>query len=356
MKKIYFLALSLIGLLASCTNDDVEVYEDNTIIDVDVTVSLSEFFSGYNYNDTKHDIRVSEDYRTFHSEGGGYIHVRTLFYDANGVLVDSLVWYTENTNPVKKTIKMAKGTYTVISMLSFASKNNGDQDSWFWALKDRKNLASVVAYPQLRMSKWSIMSCEAKPLTVVREKKNEIHLTPTPVGSLGYLFFENFQYKNEATRGTVADNGIRELSVFAREIADGYRLNPNADEKYVYRNDAGADSWYYLSSNLEPQDFDRTWTFFKTNLYSYYYILSPKETLCFGYVLDGESTFHAYGENFYNIESGKVYLSYWDYFQVGNPYFGIADNSHWHSYSSSAREAVFGSSEEFNLVPWEEYK
>ena len=356
MKKTYFVALSIVALFASCTNDDIPVYEDNRVNEVNVTVSLSKFYSDYNYNDTRHDIKVSEDYRTFHSDGGGYIHVRTLFYNANGELVDSLTTYTENINPVNSTIKLAPGSYTVVSMLSFATKKTGKQNTWYWKLKDRKHLSSAVAVPEGRFSKWSIMSYESKPLVVTAGSKKSVSLTPVPVGSLGYLFFENFQYKNEATRGTVADNGIRQLTVYAREIADGYRLNPNAEEKYVYRNDAGANYWYYLSSNLEPQDFDRTWTFFKTNLYSYYYMLSPKEKLCFGYVLDGESTFHSYGENFYNIESGKVYLSYWDYFQVGNPYFGIADNNHWHSYSSSAREAVSRSSEEFNLVPWEEYK
>lgn len=342
MKKIYFATLLLVAFFSSCTNDDIDVVEDGRVNLVNVSVSLSKLFSTYNYNDTKHGITVSEDYRTFHSESGGYIHVRTMFYDANGVLVDSLVSYSANTNTVNSTIKLAPGNYTVVSMLSFAGDDTGERNTWFWSLKDRENLSTAVAMPTTpadRFSKWCIMSYEAKKLTVIEGNANTISLTPSPVGTVCYMFLQNFQYLNEATYGTVADNGIRELAVYSREIADGYRLNPRASEKYVYRDDSG-DMWYYLSGPQRPQSFNKDWTYFKSNLYDYFYILSPIQTLCFGYTLEGESDFHGYGMNTYDIESGKVYLAYWDYFTVGNPYFGVADNNHWHSYSNSAREFI----------------
>ena len=77
-----------------------------------------------------------------------------------------------------------------------------------------------------------------------------------------------------------------------------------------------------------------------TNLYGYFYILAPDFNLCFGYVLNGQNTFSMFGKQDCNIQYGKTYLAYWDYFQVGNPYFGIADNNHWNDYSSSsAKEA-----------------
>ena len=73
------------------------------------------------------------------------------------------------------------------------------------------------------------------------------------------------------------------------------------------------------------------------NLYAYCYILAPQFNLEFGYTLQGETSFHGYGETTYTQTPGSVILAYWDYFQVGNPYFGPADNNHWHSYSSSVK-------------------
>ncbi|MBQ5475593.1 MAG: hypothetical protein IIT65_13155, partial [Lachnospiraceae bacterium] len=50
--------------------------------------------------------------------------------------------------------------------------------------------------------------------------------------------------------------------------------------------------------------------------------------------------FNGYGEQTCNITSGKVYLAYWDYFKVGNPYFGIADNNHWNRYETRATRSA----------------
>ena len=65
--------------------------------------------------------------------------------------------------------------------------------------------------------------------------------------------------------------------------------------------------------------------------------MTPNPHVQFGYEIDGDTGFSGYGEGSYNIQSGKTYLAYWDYFNVGNPYFGIADNNHWNTYSSRTR-------------------
>lgn len=54
---------------ASCSNDPIEVV---TTQPVSLTVSLDDFFSSYNFNDTKHNIKVSEDFRVFNSEYNKY--------------------------------------------------------------------------------------------------------------------------------------------------------------------------------------------------------------------------------------------------------------------------------------------
>ena len=333
MKKIIFFAAAMLALLTtSCSNDDIQIDYNTRNTDVNVTVSLSNFFSGYNYNDTRNGISVTEDYRTFNSEFGYYIHVRTMFYNSQGNLVDSLVTFTSTTNAVTKSLKLAEGTYTVISTLNFSESDNADGTLWEWC--DREKLSTTYIEPYSRFSIWAIMSYASQTIQVKEGSATTISMTPAPIGALGYLYFQNFQYKNESTYGTVADNGIRELALYSQNVADGYRLDPGASEKFIYQKATGAGSWYYLSDQLTPARFENSkdYGYFRTNIYSYFYILAPQFNYAFGYELEGDSGFNVGAQSNATISNGKTYLAYWDWFKVGEPYFGIADNNHWNTY------------------------
>lgn len=333
MKKYYFGAIALALMLFTACGDDGD---DNggTLYDTDITVSLNDFYSSYNYNDTRHDINVTDDYRTFHSEHDLYIQTRVLFYNANGVLVDSLIKYSTNLNELNLSKGLPEGRYTVVTTLTFADKTSGDDASWWW-LADKQKLSTAKMNVRNRFSKWCIMSYDASVVNIVSGQKTTIRLNPRPVGALGYIFLQNFQYKSESTYGTVADNGIRALCLYARNVAVSYRLDPSTSNHYIYLDDAGSSSWYFLSDRMEPSDFDSSWTYFKTNLYDYFYILSPNPEIFFGYVPKGASSFTGYGQKNVTIRSGNTYLAYWDYFEVGNPYFGEANNNQWHTYSQA---------------------
>lgn len=342
MKKILFpmLVCAALMLNTSCKNNDIDIDIENDINVVNISVSLSNLYSAYNFNDTKHGIKISDEYRTFNADYGKYIQVRTYIYDNNsGALKDSVVSFQTNTNAVNQTVRLAAGDYTVVSMLSFT---DSDYDP-YWIMKDRNNLSTAAIMCDYRFNKWALMSFASKTITVTEGIGNNVSMSPSPIGALTYLYCQNFQYEDETTYGTLADNGIRELAVYAKTVAIGYKLNPAimGEDKYVYLNDPGSDNWYYLSSQLEPSDFEDSWTFFKTNLYSYFYILAPQSDICFGYMSEGASGFAEkgtqYGKNFQN---GQMYLAYWDWFAAGNPYFDIADNNHWNTYSSVAAKAT----------------
>ena len=340
MKTIKLGALLLSALLfAACGDDDEDSVSQ--VFDVNVSVSLSNFYSSYDYNDTYHDINVTDDYRVFNSEYGFKIQMRTLFYNSNGVLVDSILQNVTNTNTIVASKSLPAGTYTAIATLTFADKSG---EAW-WDLVDKQKIVTAKLVSKNRYTKWCIMSYASEEFTVSGGQSTNVSLNPKPVGSLGYFFLQNFQYKNESYYGTVSDNGIRSLCVFGRNIATGYMLNPKADSRFEYLDDGGSNSWYFLSSYLEPTDFDNSWTFFKSNLYSYFYILSPNPTIEFGYVMKGEDTFVGYGNQRLSLSSGKTYLAYWDYFQVGNPYFGVANNNQWHRYNQDSRVITMGKDE-----------
>lgn len=344
MKRIILAAISVVALLAvSCNNDEITIVKDNKVNDVIVNVSLNNFFSSYNFNDTKHDIKVADAYRVFNSENGDFIQARTMFYDSNGELVDSVVVYSTNTNSVVKSLKLAQGNYKAVTTLLFAYKEKNKYYT-LWTLSGRENLSTAILMCDNRWSMWSIMSYDSKNITVREGETTEIAMIPKPVGALGYLFFQNFQYLNQNSTSSPSDNGIHQLCLYGRNVAKGYRLNPTASERFIYLNDSGANSWYFLSDRLFPSDFDESWTFFKSNLYDYFYILAPQAHVQFGYINDGSSTFSGYGEATYSIVNGQTYLAYWDYFQVGNPYFGIADNNHWHTYNEMTTNPLFTAS------------
>ena len=341
MKKIIFATLALTSLLImSCKNDDIVIDTNNSVNDVNITVSLSNFYQSYNFNDTYHEIEVSEYFRTFYSEYEWEIQTRTLIYDSNGLLIDSLVSYSTNTNAVTNTKKLGDGKYTFVSTLTFAFKNDDGSLESMWDLAENENLTTANLQMYWNQTLWSIMSYEAKEITIVKGQTTDINMQPSPVGALAYMYLENFCCKNEADYPNISDNGIRSLTLYSRNKAVGYKLNPKSTDKYVYLDATGSNDWYFLSSHLVPSDFSEDWTFFQSNLYDYFYILDPNPRIKFGYVLEGEDVFNGYGEQTCNITSGKVYLAYWDYFKVGNPYFGIADNNHWNRYETRATRSA----------------
>lgn len=335
----HYISLALFSmamlLVSSCSNDAIDVEKKDQTYPVSLTVSLNDFFSCYNFNDTKHpSVKIADEYRVFNSEKKKFIQVRTLFYNQeSGELVDSLISYSPNTNAVSESIKLPLGKYCVISTLAFADKESNEY-AW-WDLADKENLATVKMIPYTRYSYWALLSVASKEI-IVTENSEPVNLTPTPIGSLAYIFYENFQYQDEISYGTIADNGIRTLGLYSQKVASAYYLNPNAMVKYDYYEDAGRSRWWFLSDNLEPTNFNESWTFFKSNLYDYCYILAPEFNLTFGYKMQGANGFTSCGMNNYSIQNGKMYLAYWDWFKVGNPYFGPADNNHWNTYTKNS--------------------
>lgn len=331
MKKFYLLVAFIALIFTSCSNDDITIDLDSNVNDVNITVSLSNFYQSYNYNDTYHDIQVSEYFRTFNSEYDWYIQSCTLIYDENGVLVDKLLNISTNTNAITNRLKLAEGKYTFVSTLTFAFKKDDGSYESMWDLKDEGNLTTATLEIYLNQYLWSIMSYDARQVTVSKGQTTNVNMQPSPIGALAYFYLQNFCCQSEADYPNVSDNGIRSLALYCRNKAVGYKLNPNAVDKYVYLDETTTSYWYYLSSKLTPTDFSDDWTFFQSYLYTYFYILDPNPRIQFGYMLEGEDEFTGYGESSYYLTTGKIYLAYWDYFQVGNPYFGLADNNHWNS-------------------------
>ncbi len=338
MKKIFnLLGVAVAVFLTACSNEAIEIETSAGKVKnaVTITVSPSNFTSSYNYVDTKHNTNIADYYRTFHSEYSGLISVRTYFYDRNtGELADSVRRFVETAdNDVVMSADLPVGDYYAVSMICMSY---GDEVP-FWNIADREKLetAKLVQTNKTPSSLWNVLSVSTEKFSVLSDSHMSVSTVPSPVGSIIYYYYQNFQYKNQSTYGTIADNGIRSIAFYTRNKAVAYKLNPQATNRYEYLEDGGANNWYYVK-NSEPTNFDDSWAYFQKDLYGYAYFLAPEASMTFGYTLDGETTFHSYGKATKTFQPGKVHLAYWDYFQVGNPYMGIADNSHWNTYTTKA--------------------
>lgn len=336
MKKILFGLIALsVGFISSCTNDDIEINSTTAPVQDALTISvdLSKFYSGYTFDDTKHNIdQIAEAYRTFNSESEMLIQVRTLIYNkVTEELVDSIVNFVTNTNSVTSSKNLLPGNYYAVTTLSFANKNKTS----YWVLYDKEKISTAKLHPRYRFSKWSILSQSTDEFSVTRSQSARVNTVPAPLGALVYFYLQNFQYADEASYGEVVDNKVRRIALYSKRRADSYNIDPNASSKYNYAEETTSSSWY-IDNAFDPDDFvdedNVAWTYFKTNLYGYCYILEPEQRNIFGYILEGDDSFKGYGEQNTNFTPGTTYLAYWDYFKIGNPYLGVADNNHWNDY------------------------
>ena len=109
--------------------------------------------------------------------------------------------------------------------------------------------------------------------------------------------------------------------------AKTYNLSPKAVSKVNYLNEGTSNQWKALTGAAAGSDG------YIKNTVSYSFLLEPEETLVFGLTRVDETSFTPYGETSAKLEAGKVYLAYWDHLKLGAPYFGIADNNHFNTYT-----------------------
>lgn len=332
MKRILYIpAILAMCLLASCNNDDIEI-EDTSTCNVTVTVNLTDFFSCYDFTDTKHSIEnaansseivspvhfnslnPAERYLSFNAYYKTIplqIETRVLFYDDKGVLLEDKECYnlSANTNPVDKRLQLNAGKYTVIATLTFFRSTAAA----FWTLNDKENLNTVYLQSINSKGLWSIMSYTYEEVTLGESKEVKLELTPKPVGALCYAYIQNFQ-------NSISDY----ISVETDHYANGFKLNPKEVNKFIYSEEGG------VLFEKKPNDFfeKHYWTTFERDFYDFFYVLAPQCNISFN--CSSDNPMESIPLPSYNIEDGKIYMAYWDYNHKAKPYFGVADNNHWY--------------------------
>lgn len=342
MKKIYFLAVLFAGMaFTSCENDEIGVELDDALTkgtgQLTITVNPSDFFACYNFEDTYHhsnpseqSVNIAELYRTFNSTNGYLIELRSMIYDQEkDELKDSVVVKTlTNTNSYTspKPIELPAGKYTVVSTLSFSVESKGSYIP-MWNVDKREKLSTVNMRAYSRGNMWCILSVSTDDIEIKKDQTTTLSTTPKPVGSLVYLVFENFQYTNEASYGTPDNKDLEMVALYTQRTAISYNLSPKAVNKVNYLNEGVSHQWRAIAGATKSSDG------YIKDVSTFCFFLEPQETIVFGLKRVDETTFTPYGQNTVQLEAGKTYLAYWDHFKLGAPYFGLADNNHFNTYT-----------------------
>ena len=205
MKKILFAMVALCAMmLSSCSNDDIEIVtSEGKVKDaLTMTVSPRNFISSYKFVDTKHDINVYDNYRVFNSDYNLLVQVRTYFYkEDTGLLVDSIVKFVDNVNnDIVTNIDLPEGNYYAITSLSMAT----NKKSPFWYVKDRDRLETAELLMVLNSNMWNIMAMSTERISIYYGMHETCTTTPAPIGSVIYLYYQNFQFKSSQRQATLA--------------------------------------------------------------------------------------------------------------------------------------------------------
>lgn len=330
MKKYLLGTAFAIASIMSCTNEAIEIDSVkapepiyyNTLT---ITVDPTDLFSSYTYEDTYHNVApLKQAFQTFNSEEKRFIQWRTLIYNKDEQLVDSVVDYLSNLNSLTRELELRGGDYYAITTLTFTDtlKNS------MWNLLDKEKMSTVKLKPKGSFEQWYVMSQSSQEFAISKDVPARVVSVPKPVGCIVYSFWENFSKWDLIAYGDSLD----QVQLHTKDITDSYNLDPHATNRFNMLDELKHNQWYSLDycpgvifEIRKAYGDDDSWR-------SYRYIFNTDKAtrLLYGYSLKGKDGFWGVGDDFeFKTEPGKTYLSYWNYDYIGNPYFGVADNDHW---------------------------
>lgn len=282
MKKILFMLVAVVALLASCDNDDITISSTTN-----VRVNPRGVISPFTYKVHPDDLEsFDNDYYQ--------LRIRVLAYDEDGVLKAQGIQYATNYN-VTQNIALnlpVDHTYTLVAITDLAGKSNSSV-SEFWHLSDSSRLATTkVSDAGYIGGDNKILGVGTSKVTVGNESQ-EIAINPEPAGALIYVEFDSIHAYSSVNRWTL---GISKTS--ANILFDD-------NGKYVPSVESNNGDFKWRLAYLEPDDYEDY-----DIIYGYYFIL-PMNNI--GFMLqyrqnnDDEDQDLTGTRRYMNLEAGKQY-------------------------------------------------
>lgn len=244
MKHILYSAFMAVVMLvfAACTNDEIEILSTSK---VDVVVPTAELYS--NLGPTA--------YVNFLGNNNTYsVGVKLLVYNENGELVKEDIQTSRTLTDIDIELNtLPEGKYNVVAlqtMIDASDQLEADDLSEYWTLVNKGKLSTLRIDTKADKIFWYGTLGVANGTLTVTDRDSRVRLTPSPVGFLMDLDYEN-----------MASTDYVELGFFFHNAADGLYLDPSrtGSDKIYYDNYNGTNTWspvsyFYNNSGLADKD------------------------------------------------------------------------------------------------------
>lgn len=254
MKKIFFTLLAFAGMLASCSNDDIEIIQTQNT----VTVNPSYVISPFTYENVTGELEsFPTDYK---------LRVRVLAYDADGVLKASDTQFLSSYAGLAScNLGLPSGTYTVVALTDVVQTYDGSSiELEYWTLSDESNLSTTkVTDAGYLGGVYKILGVASQQLTV-GEGSSESILYPQPAGALCLVEWYNID--------TFAD--IPHYELLMNKTSDFIQFNSFGAYEVSILNQNGEYNWRL--GYVEPAEETAV------SVYNYYFTL-PMSNVSFKY-------------------------------------------------------------------------
>lgn len=277
MKKISFALFALIGILTSCTNDDIEITHATTI-----RVNPSGVVAPFNV-----ELNAGE----LESFGSEYkLRVRVLAYNEQGILSSQDEQFLTNYAGLANcNLSLSNGTYRVIAITDVVNNNAGADVPEYWKLSGTENLSTTrLTDAGYTGGTYKILGVASKSVNIT-DGENSYTLNPEPVGALCLVWMRNMLHYSGITQFDIEMNRTSDFMEFSNDGTFAPSIdNHNGDFDWILCRFDRDDSW--------------------NNLYDYYFVLPMRNVSFRASVLQDDSWLSNIApEQTINLEAGIEY-------------------------------------------------
>ena len=222
MKKILFSLLAIVGLVSSCTNDEIEVESYN---DMTYNVSTQSVYEKFG---------IADDFKKRFLSENWSIGVFTYIYDEEGLLVASDSIHTKTFGKIEQDFtKLDVGKYTAITIeMLVEDEDNFQSDCWFILGQEKQSTLEIANRRidgKLRFDAYWYNAVGVATTELIIEKGKAItyDITPNPIGVI---------IKCEMTNFNLSD--YKSLDFLTKDQPLGRYLSPKitGDDRFDFKS------------------------------------------------------------------------------------------------------------------------
>lgn len=298
MKKyISYVAVALVALFTSCSNDDITI-ETAYTFNVNASTVISSF------------VQASPGELETFGESNEKLRIRILIYNDNGELVTQDQGYFTNYNTQLKTVKnLASGTYTVIGISDVVILNGNSIKTEFWHLSGESKLS------EMKIEDGGMLGYEARILGIAKNtlniKANEsgsLSVDLKPAGALIYGVVWNAGYFSD----------VESYWLYANKSSEALSFDALGNYVITEKNDG---STRYKIVGIDAEDGNR---------YYYNYILPMSNLNLYYKCIDTDGKEHGFeglkGTTI-SLNAGDEYACHLDLYDWGEYYKKVTSKS-----------------------------